>query len=359
MSAVDTAAVRSALEEATARFARILDTAAWTAFGEVFLPDAEYVSGGRCLHGVDAITAHFAARPAAERTTRHLCGGLTVDRLTPTAATTTSVWTSFAGRPGGDFGVYMVADFLDDWVLADGTSDDGGAHDGAAGWRLARRVVRPVFRDADRAPGQPAPPPGVPADPGPARTAVPRRADLTAEQQALYDAIVEGPRRAQRATVSLTDDAGGLLGPFGLMLLSPVVGAAVQQLGATLRFSSTLADRARELLVLQVAARERCRFEWTAHERAARAQGVTAAQLAALLAGDVPDDLSEQEACVLELERLLHRGPTPDAEVERCVRVLGRDTVADVVWTAGYYLMVARALDVFRPAVSSLDEVDR
>ena len=57
---------------------------------------------------------------------------------------------------------------------------------------------------------------------------------------------------------------------------------------------------------------------------------------------------------MLDLDRMLQRGPIPDADFHRCARVLGLDTVADVVWTAGYYTMLARALDVFRPAASSL-----
>src|ERR1700678_1218617 len=65
-------------------------------------------------------------------------------------------------------------------------------------------------------------------------------ADLAPAQRALYDAITGGPRASQAGTVPITDAEGRLLGPFAIMLLSPDVGYAMQQVGATIRFGAAL-----------------------------------------------------------------------------------------------------------------------
>ena len=63
-------------------------------------------------------------------------------------------------------------------------------------------------------------------------------ADLDDAQRAVYDAITGGPRASQAGTVPIVDEAGRLLGPFAVMLLTPEVGNAMQQVGAKIRFRS-------------------------------------------------------------------------------------------------------------------------
>ena len=95
-------------------------------------------------------------------------------------------------------------------------------------------------------------------------------ADLDDAQRAVYDAITGGPRASQAGTVPITDDAGRLLGPFAVMLLTPEVGNAMQQVGAKIRFAAALTARERELAILTVAGHLRSDFERLAHEPAAR-----------------------------------------------------------------------------------------
>ena len=45
----------------------------------------------------------------------------------------------------------------------------------------------------------------------------------------------------------IVDESGRLLGPFAVMLLTPEVGNAVQQVGAKIRFAAALTAREREL----------------------------------------------------------------------------------------------------------------
>src|SRR5215469_12111400 len=108
---------------------------------------------------------------------------------------------------------------------------------------------------------------------------------LSEDQRKLYDLIVGGPRGKGPRAFPLTDETGRLNGPFNAMLVSPEVGTAVQELGAAIRYRSSLPDRARELAILELAALRRCAFEWYAHERVGRNVGLTDDELEAVRTG--------------------------------------------------------------------------
>ncbi|SFM63482.1 4-carboxymuconolactone decarboxylase/cardiolipin synthase [Pseudonocardia ammonioxydans] len=190
---------------------------------------------------------------------------------------------------------------------------------------------------------------GRPQPSGPPRTVPLDPAGLDDERAALHARIATGPRKAQ-ARVPLVDDGDRLLGPFGVMLFSPRIGDAVQQVGAALRVDDDLPPRLRELAVLAVAAHHRSAFEWTAHEDLARECGLSGPQLQALLDGAVPDGLDDAERVALDTVRALLSGhDLDDDRYAAALAALGRDTLAALVWLTGYYGMLATALAVFRP----------
>jgi alkylhydroperoxidase family enzyme len=175
-------------------------------------------------------------------------------------------------------------------------------------------------------------------------------ADLDDAQRAVYDAITGGPRASQAGTVPITDEAGRLVGPFAVMLLTPAVGNAMQQVGAKIRFAAALTARERELAILTVAGELRSDFERLAHEPAARATGLTQQQVNAALSGRVPDGLTSEEALVCGLARVMTADRTlPDEDYEAGLAVLGRERLADLTWLVGYYSALALSLAVFRP----------
>jgi alkylhydroperoxidase family enzyme len=175
-------------------------------------------------------------------------------------------------------------------------------------------------------------------------------ADLDDAQRAVYDAITGGPRASQAGTVPVTDSAGRLLGPFAVMLLTPAVGDAMQQVGAKIRFAAALTATERELAILTVAGHLRSDFERLAHEPAARSVGLTQAQVNAALTGRVPDGLTESEALVCRLARVMSAERTlPDSDYDAGLEVLGRERLADLTWLVGYYSALALSLAVFRP----------
>ncbi|MCF6744479.1 carboxymuconolactone decarboxylase family protein [Blastococcus sp. KM273128] len=191
---------------------------------------------------------------------------------------------------------------------------------------------------------------GRPAPRGPARIPLLRPAELDGGRARLHAEITQGPRQAQAAVVPITDDAGRLLGPFAAMLLAPGIGSAVQAVGAALRGEQLLGPRSRELAILAVAARRRSHFEWLAHEQAARAAGVTAQQLQALLDGRLPGGLEPvEEVVVATTWQLLDDGELDDEGYARAVDALDVEALATLVWLVGYYAMLATALATFRP----------
>jgi 4-carboxymuconolactone decarboxylase len=177
-------------------------------------------------------------------------------------------------------------------------------------------------------------------------------ADLDDAQRTVYEAITGGPRASQKRLVPLTDEAGRLAGPFSVMLLSPEIGNAVQAVGAKVRFTGALTDREREVAILTVAGELHSDFERLAHEPAARQAGLSQAQLNAVLAGRIPDGLSEDEALICRLAHVMTADRNlPDEDYGHGLRVLGQERLATLTWLVGYYSALALALAVFRPRV--------
>jgi alkylhydroperoxidase family enzyme len=177
-------------------------------------------------------------------------------------------------------------------------------------------------------------------------------ADLDDAQRALYQAITGGPRASQAGTVPIVDESGRLLGPFAVMLLTPEVGTAVQQVGAKIRFSAALSARERELGILAVAGVLRSDFERLAHEPAALRAGLTQAQVNAVLSGRVADGLAGDEALVCRLAQVMTADRNlGDEDYQAGLAALGQQRLAELTWLVGYYSALALALSVFRPVL--------
>ncbi|MFC7105107.1 carboxymuconolactone decarboxylase family protein [Nonomuraea rubra] len=137
--------------------------------------------------------------------------------------------------------------------------------------------------------------------------------ELDPEARALYDKITSGPRGRFMA-----GPEGGLTGPFNAMLLSPPVGDPLQELGAAIRYRSTLTGRARELAILVVAGHQDSAFERAAHEPIARELGFTEEQLQALRDGSPLALDDPAESAVLRVARALVAKGDLDEGSTRC-----------------------------------------
>lgn len=176
----------------------------------------------------------------------------------------------------------------------------------------------------------------------------PTRDQLDADARRVYDRIVDGPRTSLTGPSAVVDEDGRLLGPFNAMLVSPAVGDALQQLGAAIRYGTSLPGRVRELAILTVAAHHHSAFEWYAHHEPARAAGLSEATLAAVHAGD-PADLTGPDALVHRAVTGLLTDRDLDDETFAEVRdLLGITGAVELVTLVGYYDLLALGMRTFR-----------
>ena len=97
-----------------------------------------------------------------------------------------------------------------------------------------------------------------------------RRDDLSDSGQAVWDSITKTRGDA------VVNAEGGLIGPFNAWLFAPDVGSRLADLGATLRFGTSVDRLLLELAIITVGAYWKAEFEWWAHSRMAREHGVAA-----------------------------------------------------------------------------------
>jgi 4-carboxymuconolactone decarboxylase len=175
------------------------------------------------------------------------------------------------------------------------------------------------------------------------------RQELTPEQTELFDLISGGERADQRAPFPRVGPDNALEGPFNAMLYSPGTGTALQQVGAVVRYRSSLTDRCRELAILTVAAKWDSAYERYAHEGIARMIGIADADIAAIAAGKPWESEDPVEQCVVRTARALSNDSDLDDELYAdAVGVLGEKRLFDLVTLVGYYVFVALQLRVFR-----------
>ena len=177
-------------------------------------------------------------------------------------------------------------------------------------------------------------------------------------QQSLFESITGGKRGEGGVTETLLTPEGGLRGPFNPWLLSPLLGEAAQRLGEAVRFENSIPPGLRELAILTVAAKWQAGYEWWAHERIAREQGLEDGVIASLKAGVLPDFNNPAEAVVYNFARELIEGQRVSARrYEEAVGLLGEAGVVELVILLGYYTLVSMTLNVFEVAVPPGEKV--
>jgi 4-carboxymuconolactone decarboxylase len=174
--------------------------------------------------------------------------------------------------------------------------------------------------------------------------------ELDDGQRALYDAILSGPRSSRPGASSLVDDEGRLEGPFNTFLLQPVLGQALQSVGATLRYETGLDDRLREIAILVVAAHHGAEFEQYVHEPIARGLGVTDEQLAAIRVGEHGSLVADEGLVATAAQQMLGDGDVSDETFEALRDRLGDAGIFELTSVVGHYATLALQLQVFRVA---------
>ena len=160
-------------------------------------------------------------------------------------------------------------------------------------------------------------------------------AALRGEQKALYDKIVSGPR-------------GRVGGPLEAMVICPAAGDPLQELGGRLRFDGVLPGKLRELAILVAARFWTAQFEWHAHARIAREEGLDEAAITAIAEGAAPALATPEEKAVYAFCRELHETRALGAATyAEAVETLGQEAVIELTVLSGYYTTVSMILNTF------------
>ena len=167
--------------------------------------------------------------------------------------------------------------------------------------------------------------------------------DLDAEQKELWDYILKGPRGA-----SLSGPIKFLPGPFNPWMQIPSFGKLAAEMGERLRFRSVLPGKLRELAILTTGVHWKAEFEFWAHARVARAEGLPDAVINALQAGTaVPYEDDLQRLVHTAANDLVETGrPRPNL-AEELADALGWPAVVELVALVGFYCMVSFTLNAF------------
>jgi 4-carboxymuconolactone decarboxylase len=169
-----------------------------------------------------------------------------------------------------------------------------------------------------------------------------KRDQLDEKGGALWDSITE------TRGAGLVNDVGGLAGPFNAFVHAPEVGARLAELGATLRFETSIDRRLIELAIITVGAYWKAEFEWWAHARMARQHGVPDAVVDAIGNGEEPELESEDDRAVYQLARqLVRKGRLDAATYGAAQKRLGDRGVVELVSLCGYYTLVSYTLNAF------------
>jgi 4-carboxymuconolactone decarboxylase len=150
---------------------------------------------------------------------------------------------------------------------------------------------------------------------------------------------------------SIVTDEGVLMGPFNAWVTAPGIGGRLAELGAALRFDSSIERRLLEVAIITVGARWRAEFEWWAHARMALQHGVSQEAVDAI-ARDATPPLPDDERVVHAVARqLVDDGHVDQVTYDAARELLGDRGIVELITLCGYYTLVSFTLNAFDVAL--------
>lgn len=156
---------------------------------------------------------------------------------------------------------------------------------------------------------------------------------LNARQREVLGAILSGPR-------------GKIEGPLMAALHNAELADKWQQLGAALRYNTSLPPRLSEIAILVTARAWDCQLEWHIHEKIAREAGVEPEIIEQMRQGKRPEGADADALAIHDFIRELQADkrvsqPAYDKVLERW----GVKGTVELTALSGYYSMVAMTLN--------------
>jgi 4-carboxymuconolactone decarboxylase len=141
--------------------------------------------------------------------------------------------------------------------------------------------------------------------------------------------------------------AHGSLNVYRMVMHSPNLAPGLLTFGDAILQANSLPPAWRELAILRVGHVHGADYQTHHHERIARTAGLADASIAAAATGSV-DGLPAGEAAVLvATDRLLTRHVLGESERDEALTRLTVNQLADLVFTVGFYRLVATFLTTF------------
>ena len=182
----------------------------------------------------------------------------------------------------------------------------------------------------------------MPAPPGRLGPLAPH--DLDPEQTRVLDAMLSGPRGKS----GFLSRERPVAGPFAPWLLSPGFAHRAQELGAYVRYGTSLDPRLKELAIIVVGAAWKAGYEFAAHGPMAIRAGVSREVVAALARAETPSFDRDDERIVYEFARdLVENRRVADERYAAAAELLGEAGTVELVGTLGYYTLVCMTLNAF------------
>jgi 4-carboxymuconolactone decarboxylase len=138
------------------------------------------------------------------------------------------------------------------------------------------------------------------------------------------------------------DDAGTLL---STLVRHPKLTRAYLKFSTYLLYGSTLPPRIRELVILRVAHRRDCTYEWSHHVDMGKKLGLTDADIEAAQAGQSTDAFDS--ALLRAVDELDEKSNLSDQTWAALAERLDEQQRMDLVFTTGNYIALAMALNTF------------
>jgi 4-carboxymuconolactone decarboxylase len=170
------------------------------------------------------------------------------------------------------------------------------------------------------------------------RLPLPRRDELDAEGQRIYDSLADPQGGSLR----------GLRGPGGIHLHSPGLARHNRPLNRYLRREAGLGGRLREMAILVTARELDSQFEWAAHEAEALREGIAPEVIETIRHRRDTGQLDAADAVVIELGREIFTArKVGSATFARALAQFGRRKLVDLVALMGNYAATAALLTAF------------
>ena len=159
---------------------------------------------------------------------------------------------------------------------------------------------------------------------------------MTPEQKRMTDNILNSERKSMG-------------GPFNALLRSPELGDLAQQMGAYIRFRTSLPHRLNEMAIIMTARVWTAQYEWYAHKTLALEAGLSPAIVDAIADGRKPASMKPDEEAIYNFcTELLNTRQVTDQTFQTAVKAFGERGVVDLIGATGYYQLVSAALNVDR-----------